>query len=148
MSDNLDRIELPVAAGSLGVRDALRLIVGRGGGLVVAEAGRPARVLTAGDLLHSLRSGDEGPIETVLPQGSRGGPDEAASLTISPPQGAGALGPGQTALVSGLSMDQAVRLVTAVSLYVCTRNDTHVFMADELLHVGRCNLCGAPVNPL
>jgi hypothetical protein len=149
MTGALDRVELAVAAGTMGIREALSLIAGRGGGLVVTEETGPASVLSAEDLLRALRSGDEGPLSTIQLLRTRGEtPEPTDEVTITPARGPGPLVAGETAVVEGLAPARAVRLISAVTLYVCTHDDTHVFMADELFHRDKCNLDGYPVKPL
>jgi hypothetical protein len=75
-------------------------------------------------------------------------PEPTADLSISSAQGGEAVVAGGVAVVEGLAPAQAVRLMTAVTLYVCSLDDTHVFMADELFRKGHCNLDGAAVIPL
>jgi hypothetical protein len=110
---------------------------------------RPASVLSAEDLLRALRSGDDGPLSTIQLLRVRGeAPEPTDDVTITPMGGPGPLVAGETAAVEGLAPARAVRLISAVTLYVCTHDDTHVFMADELFRKDQCNLDGYPVKPL
>ena len=157
-----NRVELPVVGGDTRLLDALRIMRERGRSAIIRDQGAAPVVITVNELVELVRARGDITCREFEPQeptvdASMDSTLESlehpairraveASLESRGAQQAVIALLGSTGIVLTRSAERAGAFARSVLVCTCTTDTNHVFLHDELVQAGKCNLDGANVD--
>jgi hypothetical protein len=152
--DEQQTVELPVMKENDTIAQAFGVLREHGKGAIVVPRRRGPAMLTARNLTQALagRSGHDVQLVDVVREVESAPEhifDRFAPRSTNPMEDRyTVIRIDSTSATVSMSNRQARKLENRITLYVCTGNSNHVWLEDDLVRPGLCNLDGRPVEPL